>query len=152
MKSNVGEWWLKFVITLWIEESSNPLIYIVIPFLEMKNNPKIVRACLVPIFKWHVAADNGWWRRWWEDENGYGKKKEREKKNIYEMMRRKEEKKWLWLVRGMRKEKKNGFHGNGPNGMVVCVRERERISIGGRKDLKNCQIYSKSKQMVQNEP
>ena len=67
-------------------------------------------------------------------------KRKREKKKEYEMMRRKEEKKWLWLVRGMRKERKNGFHGNGPNGMVVCVRERERIGIGGRKDLKNCQI------------
>lgn len=137
MKSNVGEWWLKFVITLWIEESSNPLIYIVIPFLEMKNNPKIVRACLVPIFKWHVAADNGWWRRWWEDENGYGKKKEREKKN--EMMKRKEEKKWLWLVRGMRKEKK-WVSREWPEG-DGCVWEREgkdRYSrIGGRKDLKN---------------
>ena len=26
-------------------------------------------------------------------------------------------------MRGMRKERKNGFHGNGPNGMVVCERE-----------------------------
>ena len=28
---------------------------------------------------------------------------------------------FMGLVRGMRKERKNGFHGNGPKGMHVCV-------------------------------